>query len=77
VHYLEAGVGALAGGNVLARAGHGDNGDVVVVATEELLGAGDDVAHYDCSSQGEEDMLVVRVKYEAFSDLACRGVIPA
>ena len=72
MHYLEAGVGALAGGDVLARAGDRDNRDVVVVATEELLAARDDVTHHNRGSQGEEDVFVVRVESEALIDLACR-----
>jgi hypothetical protein len=64
-------VGALARGDVLARAGYSDNGNVVVVAAEELLSARDDVTHHDGSSQGEEDVFVVRVEGEALSDLAC------
>ena len=65
-------MGALAGGDVLARVGDRDHRDVVVVATEELLAARDDVAHHNRGSQGEKDVLVVGVESEALIDLACR-----
>ena len=76
MHYLEAGVGALAGGDVLARARDSDDGNVVVVAPEELLGARDDVAHHDGGPEREKDVLVVRVEHKALRDLACtqRGI---
>ena len=64
-------MGALARGNVLAGAGHGDDGDVVVVAPQELLGAADDVADHDGGAQGEEDVLIVGVKHKALIDLTC------
>lgn len=59
---LEAGMGFLSGGDVLAGARDSDHGNVVVVALEELLGAGNNVAHNNSGSERENNMFVVRVK---------------
>ena len=56
----------LAGSDVLAGGRHGDHGDVVVVAAQEVLRAGDDVAQHNRRAQRVHDVLVVWVKHEAF-----------
>jgi len=63
-------VGALTRGDVLSGAAHGNDGDVVVVAAQELLRARDDVADHNGGAEGEEDVLVVRVESEALRYLA-------
>jgi hypothetical protein len=42
---LEAHVGLLTGGDILSGFGDLDNGNVVIVAPEELLGTGDNVSN--------------------------------
>lgn len=75
--YLEALVRLLAAGDVLAGLGHGDDGDVVIVAAQEVLRARDDVAHDDRGAKGIQDVLVVRVQDEAFRHLACQVTLGA
>ena len=55
-------MGLLSGGDVLAVARDSDHGNVVVVALEELLRAGNNVAHNNSGSERENNMFVVGVK---------------
>ena len=70
MHYLEAGVGLLARSDVLAGAGHSDHRNVVIVALEELLGAGNNVAHNDGRTEREQNMFVVGVQNKSLIHLA-------
>ena len=56
-------MGALARGNILARAGYCNDRNIVVVALKELLCPSDDVAHDNSGPEGEENMFVVGMKY--------------
>jgi len=68
--YLESHVRFLTTGDVLARAGDDDNRNVVVVTSEEPLGAGHNVADNDRRAQGEDDVLIVGVQHAATVHLA-------
>ena len=61
-------MGLLAGSDVLAGTGDSDHRDVVVMAAQEVLSARDDVAQHDRGAQRVHDVLIVRVKHEAFRD---------
>jgi hypothetical protein len=74
---LEALMRFLTACDVLARLGHGDDGNVVIVAAQEVLRARDDVAYDDRSAKGIQDVLVVRVQDEAFRHLACKVTLGA
>lgn len=63
---LEAGVGLLAGSNVLSRVRDGNDRDVVVVTAEEVLGSGDNVAQHNSGSKRVHNVLVVGVEDETF-----------
>lgn len=67
---LETLVGLLATSNEFARAGANNDGDLVVVASEELLCSANNVSDDDCSAQREDDVLVIRVQNQALVDLA-------
>jgi len=56
--------------DVLARAGHDDNRNVIVVASQETLSACHDVAYDDGRAEREDDVLVVRVQHTAAVHLA-------
>ena len=60
----------MAASDEFAGVGVDDNGDLVVVAAEELLCSADNVSDDDCSAEGEDDVLVVRVQNQALVDLA-------
>lgn len=64
---------ALAGSDVLARVGHSDNRDVIVVTSQELLSTGDDVSNHDGGAQRRDHVFVVGVENKAFSHLACKN----
>ena len=64
---------ALAGCDVLARVGHSDNRDVIVVTSKELLSTRDDVSNHDGGAQRRDHVLVDGVENEAFSHLACKN----
>jgi len=72
--YLETLEGALAGCDVLARVGHSDNRDVIVVTSQELLSTRDDVSNHDGGAQGRDHVFVVGVQNEPFGYLACKNV---
>lgn len=55
-------MGLLAGSDVLSRVRDGDDGDVVVVTAEEVLGSGDNVAQHNSGSEGVHNVLVVGVE---------------
>ena len=63
--YLEARVGSLAGGDVLAGVGDSDDADVVVVAAEEVLRARDNVSQDDSGAKRVHNVLVVGVEHKA------------
>lgn len=58
---LKALVGLLAGSNVLACVGDDDNGDLVVVTSEELLCSANNVSDHDSGTKREDDVLIVWV----------------
>ena len=68
--YLESLVGVLSWGNILPTRGDLDDGDIVVVASEEGLGSLDDVSDDNCGPKWENEVLIVWVEDEAFLDLA-------
>lgn len=68
--YLEAHVGFLATGDVAAGGTDLYYGDVVIVATEEVLRAGQDVAHHDSRAERKDEVFVVGVQDEATLDVA-------
>ena len=70
--YLEALIGPLSTSNVLSSVGADDNGDLVVVAAEELLSPADNVPNDNRGSEREDQMLVVWVQNESLVHLACR-----
>ena len=72
VTYLEALVGLLAASNVLASVGDHHDGDLIVVAAEELLCSANNVSDYDRGAQRENDVLVVRMQYQSLVHLACK-----
>ena len=63
-------MGPLSGGDVLAGGRDSDNRDVIVVALQELLCAGNNVAHNDGRTQREQNMFVVGVQNKALINLA-------
>lgn len=70
--YLKALVGFLTRSNVLACVGDDDNGDLVVVTSEELLCSANNVSDHDRGAEREDDMLVVRMQNQSLVDLACK-----
>jgi hypothetical protein len=70
--YLEALPGLLSTCNVLSGVGSNDNGDLVVVATEELLCSADDVSDNNRGAQREDQVLIIRVQNESLVHLACK-----
>ena len=60
----------MAASDEFAGVGADDDGDLVVVAAEELLCSADNVSDDDCGAEGEDDVLVVRVQNQALVDLA-------
>ena len=70
--YLEPLVGFLATRDVLARVRDYDDRDLVVVAAKELLCSANNVSDYDGGSEGEDDVLVVRMQNQSPVHLACR-----
>ena len=70
VTYLESHVGLLSGGDVLSALGDGNDGDVVVVSSEEVLLPGDNVTDNDGGSEGEDDVFVVWVEDKSGVDFA-------
>ena len=73
--YLESHVGLLTTGDVFSRFWNGYDGDVVVVAPEEVLLSGNDVSNDNGCSEGEDDVLVVWVEDQARVNFACRTEI--
>ena len=69
---LEAHEGALATGDVLAIGRDSDDGDLIVVASEEGLLAGEHVPDDDGGAQWVDEMFVVRMQNESVSSGACR-----
>jgi hypothetical protein len=69
---LEALPGLLSTCNVLSGVGSNDNGDLVVVATEELLCSADDVSDNNRGAQREDQVLIIRVQNESLVHLACK-----
>jgi len=67
---LKALVGFLTRSNVLACVGNDDDGDLVVVTSEELLCSANNVSDHDRGAQREDDMLVVRMQNQSLVDLA-------
>lgn len=67
---LKALVGFLTRSNVLACVGDDDNGDLVVVTSEELLCSANNVSDHDRGAEREDDMLVVRMQNQSLVDLA-------
>lgn len=67
---LKALVGFLATSNEFSSVGDDDNGDLVVVTSEELLCSANNVSNDDRSTQRENDVLVVRMQYQSLVDLA-------
>ncbi len=67
---LEAHVGDLARGEVAATAGHGQAGDVVVVADEEVLVARLQVLHHDVAADRVDHVHAVRVDLQAVGHFA-------
>lgn len=59
--------------NVLSAAGDDQDGDVVVMSSEELLSPRDNVPHDDGSSEGEENVFIVRVENQSTVHLACHA----
>jgi len=59
--YLKALVGFLTRSNVLACVGDDDNGDLVVVTSEELLCSANNVSDHDSGTKREDDVLIVWV----------------
>jgi len=68
--YLETLVGFLSTGNVLSTAGALDHRDLIVVPAEELLCSANNVSDDDGGSEGEDDVLVVRVQNQSLVHLA-------
>lgn len=67
---LKALVGSLATSNVFTRVGDDNDGDLVVVTSEELLCSANNVSHNDRGSQREDDVLVVWMQKQSLIDLA-------
>jgi len=67
---LEALVGLLAASNVLASVRDNYDGDLIVVAAEELLCSANNVSNNDGGAQREDEVLVVRVEDQAIVHLA-------
>lgn len=63
-------MGPLSGSDVLAGTGDSDHGDIIVVALQELLCAGNNVAHNDGGSEREQNMFVVGMQNKALINLA-------
>lgn len=67
---LESLESLLTTGHILARSRAANRGYLIVMALQEALSTGNDVSDYDCRAQRKEKVLVVRVKNEAFYDIA-------
>jgi hypothetical protein len=66
---LETHIGFLTTGDVAAGGTDLYYGDVVIVAPEEVLGAGQDVAHDNRRSEGKDEMFVIGVQDKAALDV--------
>ena len=64
-------------GNVLSTAGALDHRDLIVVPAEELLCSANNVSDDDGGSEGEDDVLVVRVQNQSLVHLACEEDVSA
>jgi len=67
---LESHVGLLSRGDVLAGGGDGDHGNVIIVASEELLSSSEGVSDDEGGAEGEDNVLVIGVEDKSTVDLA-------
>lgn len=67
---LESHVGLLSRGNVLAGSRDGDHTNVIIVSSEELLSSSEGVSDDKGGTEGEDDMLIIRVEDESTVNLA-------